>query len=393
MTGYRRFVAYVYEYRRGRKEENCGYVRVEARDDSCSMEIHLKCPGLPGQVMGEIYGFVRHKDGMEGYLLQQCRTLQDGLECSFETETDRLGENPVTLSDLGGMVIRTEGGAFFGTEWDDSPILPDAFFIYEEKHADTPNGAKASAADEERDSHTDQESLSQEADSGVEASSDVEEHFETEVSVIAEAHTEAETASGAEMPLETEVTVPDEEHSEPENGSGKEEFSENQELEAAEHPETESVDDLAANEKIIELREHSDHRPELSVRRESPVLNRDQILQAQQCAKSFDPFPDGSICACRKIHAEDFYRLHPRDRGLRNNRFVAFSYQQFGFLMVGQLTDGRYILGLPGGYDRQERFMAGTFGFPYFKESPEIELPRARGGFWYRLINAPNFDD
>ena len=351
MRGYRRFVAYVYEYRRGRKEENCGYVRVEARDDNCSVEVHLMCPGLPGQVRGEVYGFIRDREQIEGYLLHQCQTLQDGMECSFETETDRLGENQVTLADLGGMVIRTEGGAFFGTEWDDQPIRPDMFFIHTEVSEEPPE-----AVETEPKSGTDQSVI----------------EYVPEIKETPEAEKEA-PAAGDDL-----------------------EAAENREIEGPEvirEEQTEGEEISSGSEKIVVLKERQEAQSELSETRESPVLNRDEILQAQHCEEAFDPFPDGSVLHCRKIHVNELYRLHPRDRGLQNNRFVAYSYQQFGFLLIGRLADGRYILGLPGGYDRQERFMAGTFGFPYFKESPKIELPKTRGGFWYRLINAPDFND
>ena len=41
-------------------------------------------------------------------------------------------------------------------------------------------------------------------------------------------------------------------------------------------------------------------------------------------------------------------------------------------------------------YDQQERFMANMFGFPYFKESSEIQVPGGKGGYWYRLIDSTN---
>ena len=34
-----------------------------------------------------------------------------------------------------------------------------------------------------------------------------------------------------------------------------------------------------------------------------------------------------------------------------------------------EINDGQMVLGIPGAYDQQERFMANMFGFPYFKES------------------------
>ena len=35
MSGYRRFVAYVYEYLKGKKENNCGFIKVEEREQQC----------------------------------------------------------------------------------------------------------------------------------------------------------------------------------------------------------------------------------------------------------------------------------------------------------------------------------------------------------------------
>ena len=40
--GYRRFIAYVYEYRKGKKEDNCGFVKVEVRNHMCTIEPHLQ---------------------------------------------------------------------------------------------------------------------------------------------------------------------------------------------------------------------------------------------------------------------------------------------------------------------------------------------------------------
>ena len=48
MAEYRRFVAYVYEYLKGKKGSNCGFIRVEAWGKVCRMEIHLRCPIVPG---------------------------------------------------------------------------------------------------------------------------------------------------------------------------------------------------------------------------------------------------------------------------------------------------------------------------------------------------------
>lgn len=34
--------------------------------------------------------------------------------------------------------------------------------------------------------------------------------------------------------------------------------------------------------------------------------------------------------------------------------------------------------------------MAGMFGFPSFKESPLIKVPKGKGGYWYRSLTRPS---
>lgn len=104
-----------------------------------------------------------------------------------------------------------------------------------------------------------------------------------------------------------------------------------------------------------------------------------------------EPFSDGFITECRKIQMQDLRRLDRRDRALGGNRFLQHGYYSFGHLLLGRTASGQYILGVPGGYDQQERFMANMFGFPYFRESPQVSVPRGKGGYWYRSVNPPDF--
>ena len=46
MSGYQRFIAYVYEYRNGKKANNCGFLKVEIQDHACTVEIHLRVKGM-----------------------------------------------------------------------------------------------------------------------------------------------------------------------------------------------------------------------------------------------------------------------------------------------------------------------------------------------------------
>ena len=110
MAGYQRFVAYVYEYRKGKKDSSSGYVRVEARDRRCLIEVHLRCVGLEPGSRCRVYGFVRREGLMDGILIGSCVTGREQIECVLETETENIGDMGKNLRDLGGMLLISDAG-------------------------------------------------------------------------------------------------------------------------------------------------------------------------------------------------------------------------------------------------------------------------------------------
>ena len=116
MAEYRRFVAYVYEYLKGKKGSNCGFIRVEAWGKVCRMEIHLRCPGLLAGTECSVYGFVRKKGLLDGSRIGNCRTEEGKMDCLLETETMAVGHGKIPLGEMNGMVLILESGGFFGTE-------------------------------------------------------------------------------------------------------------------------------------------------------------------------------------------------------------------------------------------------------------------------------------
>ena len=319
MAEYRRFVAYVYEYHKGKKANNCGFIKVEAKDGRCKMEVHLQCPGLAPDRNCDIYGFVR-KDGMlNGIKIGTCRTQENMVEGTVETDQNHMGGMDVSLKDLAGVILETDSGAFFGTEWDDQAINPEKFRKYQ--------APQESVFPEEE--MPEEEILEEE----MPEQDKPEEIFKGEMSEerIAEEETPKEEAAEQEMP---EEEMPE------------------QEIAEQEVP--------PASEKVT----------------------------AEEACEFFD---DGEIVRCWKIQPQDFVHLHKRDRVLRNNRFLLYGYYNFGHILLCRKADGGYVLGVPGGYDQQERFMAGMFGFPCFKESRAIKLKKGKGGYWYRSINPPDF--
>ena len=105
MAGYRRFIAYVYDYESGKKGSNCGFIKVEVKDQQCSVEIHLHCPGLPENVKCNIYGFTR-KDGLiNGILLDTCETEKETVECLIITDATDMNDSGVAMGKLDSLVL------------------------------------------------------------------------------------------------------------------------------------------------------------------------------------------------------------------------------------------------------------------------------------------------
>ena len=104
MAGYRRFIAYVYEYRKGKKQNNCGFIKVEVRGNGCVAEIHLQVEGLAEGEECKVYCFVRKEGLLHGILIGSCNTKKDWIECVLETDGTSIGGSGLPLDKMGGMI-------------------------------------------------------------------------------------------------------------------------------------------------------------------------------------------------------------------------------------------------------------------------------------------------
>lgn len=371
MAGYRRFIAYVYDYKNGKKSSNCGFIKVEVKDQQCSVEVHLHCQGLPEDIGCKVYGFTR-KDGLiNGILLDNCETEKEVVECLITTDAMNMNSSGVSIGKMGGMIITTDTGGFFGTEWDDQPIRPENFRELKPIPAAEKNAQSSDVSTKETSENSSASNMPN-ADSIIDRSSDMANSPAT--ATIQEFSIPDEVANNAQ----TMVYNPNENN-----------------IEAAvpaaspENIESPLPDNISENTDTPPLTPHDESEKESA----SPIVSekiKSQASVTPKPAATFSPFSDGELAAAWKIHLNDLKRFPRHYCALRNNRFIQYGHYNFGHLLLGQRNNGQYILGVPGGYNQQERFMANMFGFPYFKESNYVEIPKARGGYWYRLIDAPD---
>ena len=87
--------------------------------------------------------------------------------------------------------------------------------------------------------------------------------------------------------------------------------------------------------------------------------------------------------------------IKPQDIGLLpreiwvygNNSFLLHGYYNYRYLILAKLFNPegtpRYLLGVPGHYYSNERYMASMFGFPNFVLSKNQPIEDGRVGYWY----------
>ena len=104
-----------------------------------------------------------------------------------------------------------------------------------------------------------------------------------------------------------------------------------------------------------------------------------------QRRERFEPFQDDEIVNCVQIMPCDIVRLQQEQWQVGRSSFLQHGYYQYRHLLLGTMRDGRYILGVPGMRNPQEKYMAEMFGFPHFKTSKICSCGRAFG-YWYKEL-------
>lgn len=407
MAEYRRFVAYVYEYLKGKKGSNCGFIRVEAWGKVCRMEIHLRCPGLLAGTECSVYGFVRKKGLLDGSRIGNCRMEEGKMDCLLETETMAVGHGKIPLGEMNGMVLILESGGFFGTEWDDQPIRPEDFRVMPEvrEEAKIDGESKRAGVEEGKSERGGLEEETEDAKLRGNPRNNVENAGEGEKSVVD--GNIAEQGAGEEVMKSQDKSPQDMDTSQPEIHTQSIEGQEIEEYPRQPGPGRPPVPPPlmpdpgrppvppppmpGSGRPVPPPPMPGPGRPVPPPPPRPPHMSG-QARTSKPIGTPCDAFNDGELTDCRKITPEELCFLGRRACMLRNNRFLQYGYYNFGHLLLCRNTCGQWILGVPGGYDQQERFMANMFGFSYFKESPNIRIPKGKGGYWYRLIDAPNLN-
>ncbi|MDO4523129.1 MAG: hypothetical protein Q4B57_08290 [Eubacteriales bacterium] len=129
MSEYRHFVAYIYEYRDGKKAENAGHIRVDARDGVCRLRLQMQADRRAGG-FARIYGFARRGDWLPCIAIGECTAPGGAYRLTVTTPVERFAGSDFQFREICGIYARTDQGKSYVSVWDDIPVEITSFVIH-----------------------------------------------------------------------------------------------------------------------------------------------------------------------------------------------------------------------------------------------------------------------
>ena len=127
MQTYRRFVSYVYQYENGKKAGNRGFIKVEAKGNTCNIQISLKGICKDENTACSVYGFKREDGLLKGSLLAECPVKAGVVREHLVLPRNEMGRAKYGLQELNGIIFQGNDKTMYGTQWDDDPMKMENF--------------------------------------------------------------------------------------------------------------------------------------------------------------------------------------------------------------------------------------------------------------------------
>lgn len=393
MAEYRRFLSYVYSYPNGKKEQNTGFVKIEARGRDCRMQFGLQ--KLPQEETAlDVYGFVRQGGILQGIFLGRIPAERGSAEGVIAAERQQMGGSSIRLEELSGLWLKGEGPADYITVWDDFGVESKKLVLESEAASEeSQETSEQPAVDAEPEIVSEENEVSAEPESALEKSEESAELEsaleESEVSAKPESvSTEKQISAEPESALEESeasaqpesVSTEKQISAEPESVSEENEVSEELEKDQKESGGQKKKSGMAAQETVCAL--PASLCPQI---RYCPcgLDYRWECLSRNYAHRR--PFALPDIQDCIEISPRDLTALRQPYWCLGRNRFLLRAYGSYQHLLLIQKKDGTVLLGIPGRYDPREARTASAYGFGVFLKAAS-ENARTRFGYWCREV-------
>ncbi len=147
MSEYKRWISYIYSYENGEKKNNIGYARIETRDMKLKVTVHINVLSVKEPM--KVYLYVREQGDIQGILIGEIKIDGGVGEGSFITSAQSIADSTYGINDICGLIVFYDKNKFYGSEWDDKPIVLTQSKEFEAKKEPEPElvPQQASASD------------------------------------------------------------------------------------------------------------------------------------------------------------------------------------------------------------------------------------------------------
>lgn len=451
MSVYHRLISYIYAYEGGIKGKNTGFAKLETRGTSCRIQVSVRRVFAGGSPIGVylLAGqeeirigtlFVRGGNG-EFRAVVNCENIE-GSGCNMEEccgltlhETDSawrayttIWEDAVAhaaeveLADVTAEKVREQeaekegatrklaenvagevNSASVGKEKLDEASELTRSGEMESQDTSTETEKKEAVNINETDFGISQPQPEKLEDSNLEIFEDTEtmeavpDISETsdqqEAEVVQEAQTETPQESSQESTQEVQTETPKESFQES-NQEAQTEARRKDSQESTREVRKEALSDSPPDhQEAFQPGSQNQKQPQPDSSKESPKEDPAETLwgRLRVTYPKVTAFECADGCEILVIKPQDIGLLPRENWVYGNNSFLLHGYYNYRYLILARLGKpgerGRYILGVPGHYGNNEKYMAAMFGFDRFVRSTRQPPRDSRFGYWYTDLN------
>lgn len=451
MSAYHRLISYIYAYEGGIKGKNTGFAKLETRGTSCRIQVSVRRVFAGGSPIGVylLAGqeeirigtlFVRGGNG-EFRAVVNCENIE-GSGCNMEEccgltlhETDSawrayttIWEDAVAhaaeveLADVTAEKVREQeaekeeatrklaenvsgevNSASVGKEkldeaseltWSGEMENQDTSTETEKKEAvninETDFGISQPQPEKLEDSNLEifEDTETMEAVPDISETSD---HQEAEV--VQETQTETPQESFQESNQEVQTETPKESFQESYQEAQTEARRKDSQESTREVRKEALPDSPPDHQEAFQPGSQNQKQPQPDSSKEFPKEDPAESLWSRLRAAypKVTAFECADGCEILVIKPQDIGLLPRENWVYGNNSFLLHGYYNYRYLILARLGKpgerGRYILGVPGHYGNNEKYMAAMFGFDRFVRSTRQPPRDSRFGYWYTDLN------
>ncbi len=451
MSAYHRLISYIYAYEGGIKGKNTGFAKLETRGTSCRIQVSVRRVFAGGSPIGVylLAGqeeirigtlFVRGGNG-EFRAVVNCENIE-GSGCNMEEccgltlhETDSawrayttIWEDAVAhaaeveLADVTAEKVREQeaekeeatrklaenvsgevNSASVGKEKLDEASELTRSGEMESQDTSTETEKKEAVNINETDFGISQPQSEKLEDSNLEIFEDTEtmeavpdisetsDHQEAEV--VQETQTEIPQESFQESTQEVQTETPKESFQESYQEAQTEARRKDSQESTREVRKEMPPDSPPDHQEAFQSDSQNQKQPQPDSSKEFPKEDPAESLwnRLRAAYPKVTAFECADGCEILVIKPQDIGLLPRENWVYGNNSFLLHGYYNYRYLILARLGKpgerGRYILGVPGHYGNNEKYMAAMFGFDRFVRSTRQPPRDSRFGYWYTDLN------